>query len=256
MDNFEGLLRAVVGSKRDTRVALNLGCDPNQNDDDGWTPLMLAIFYNDVCEDAAEIVKLLLEFGARVNSINVFDQTALMFACGLDVIPNPTIVKILINSGASVNIRDTSGRTPIMYASNCCYKVVVQLLLENDANVNSVDRHGWSALMFASSRYAHSPMDPYFSHAKSNKPDTVKLLLDVGANFRMKNNEGYRALDLTWGPVERLLISYINGERDARNASVALRQTRRNLKLPTDIIGEIENVLSGRRIKRKKSSTD
>lgn len=60
------------------------------------------------------IVKVLLQNGARVNDVDAKGKTALHFAAQYGRVE---IGKILINSCASLNLKDEMGRTPLHLAS-------------------------------------------------------------------------------------------------------------------------------------------
>ena len=81
--------------------------DVNKADNDGWTPLMRAIFNGNI-----EIVKMLLtRRDIDVNKADNYWRTALMYACKFGYIE---IVKLLLDrSDIDVNKADNAGRTAL-----------------------------------------------------------------------------------------------------------------------------------------------
>jgi ankyrin repeat protein len=65
----------------------------------GWSPLNIACL-----EGHKEIVQLLLENDADVNSINKDGETPLHLA---SVVGHTEIVKLLLKNGAAVNVKDS-----------------------------------------------------------------------------------------------------------------------------------------------------
>ena len=55
------------------------------------------------------------------------------------------MVQLLLENGARINTVDDYGRTPLHRASTCGDEVMVQLLLENGADINAKCR-GYTAL--------------------------------------------------------------------------------------------------------------
>ena len=62
---------------------------------------------------------------------------------------NEDIVKILIEAGANVNSIDKQGRTSLIAASYMGHYDIVEILLESGANVNHTDLDGRNALCVA-----------------------------------------------------------------------------------------------------------
>jgi len=60
------------------------------------------------------------------------------------------IVKILIEAGADVNTKNFFGYTPLLWASIYNHKEVVNLLIEAGADINAKNNYGYTALIYAS----------------------------------------------------------------------------------------------------------
>jgi ankyrin repeat protein len=165
--NFRGLLEA--------------GADPNTAmPDTGKTPLMIT--------EHAEILELLLEFGADPGLTDNRGATALHYAVGagdaLRMIPR------LIEKGAKVNAiaQGWSQQTPFMMASRLYFQgsdpircaKVMQLLAEHGADIDTVDESGRTVLINA---------------VVNDKPDLVRLMIELGSDLDIKAKDGLSALD-------------------------------------------------------------
>jgi ankyrin repeat protein len=62
---------------------------------------------------------------------------------------NTEIIKSLLDAGARINEQDDEGNTALMLASRCARNHNVKLLLEAGANVDVQNRYGWTALIYA-----------------------------------------------------------------------------------------------------------
>jgi ankyrin repeat protein len=152
--------------------------DVNARGGDHGTPLHAAVHQEDL-----DLVVLLLERGADMESRDRHDQTALYVAssCGY-----AEVVRSLIDRGADLNV-ECGNRggwfkakwTPLHVASKNGWLEVAGLLLVHGTGVNHQDNWGKSALHIAS------------RHASSN---LVRLLLDHGANAYALDNWGETAL--------------------------------------------------------------
>ena len=140
-----------------------------------------------------EIVKLLLEAGAKVNAKGKNDMTALYLAS----LNNQTeIVKLLLEAGAKVDAKDNYGDTALYIASLRNNTEIVKLLLEAGAKVDTKDDFGITAMHAAS---------------RDGNAEIVKLLLDGGAKVDEKTNNKSTSLVLASGKghdeIVKLLIS-------------------------------------------------
>jgi ankyrin repeat protein len=163
------------------RGQLEAGADPNAAmPDTGKTPLMIA--------EHAETLELLLEFGANPGLTDNRGATALHYAVGagdaLLMIPR------LIEKGAKVNAiaQGWSQQTPFMVASRLYFQgndsircaKVMRLLSEYGADIDAVDESGYTVLINA---------------VVNDKPDLVRLLIELGAGVDIKAKDGLSALD-------------------------------------------------------------
>ncbi|RPA95943.1 ankyrin, partial [Choiromyces venosus 120613-1] len=128
-----GSLLHLAASRDDyevTELLLNAGIDPNDEDNDGETPL------DWVVERASwPVAQLLIRSGASVNHQNrETGMTPLHRAvCGLGTATGWDVVKGLLEEGASPNILNNSWLTPLGIARRMESHILVDLLLSYGA---------------------------------------------------------------------------------------------------------------------------
>jgi ankyrin repeat protein len=126
--------------------------------------------------------RALLERGANPNAL---DKRATVLGTAI-VQSRVKLVRLLIDYGANVRYSNGSGCTLLHYAAACAdLKAaceISQLLLNHGATANAVDYRGWTPLMYA-------------ILIKTNI-DLVKILLNRGADPKIRNNDGKKAVDL------------------------------------------------------------
>lgn len=123
-----------------------------------------------------DIVKILIEKGARVNAKNAYGITALMLALDKDY---TDIIKLLIDNNADINIKAIDGTTTLMMASSKGNIDIVNLLIQKGAWVNAKTDNGITALWMAT---------------QNGHTDVVKLLIENGAGLDIKATNGSTAL--------------------------------------------------------------
>jgi ankyrin repeat protein len=133
---------ATWGDADQVEALLSNGEKADENDSGGFTPLMGA------CHRASayDIVKLLLEHGADVNTATPQGFTALMIASENGRLD---IVRLLLDANPAVNVQDQFGLTALMRAAKAGHREVVRLLLEKGADPNVKTSKGMTALDYA-----------------------------------------------------------------------------------------------------------
>ncbi|CAJ1062178.1 LOW QUALITY PROTEIN: inversin [Xyrichtys novacula] len=190
-----------------TMLDLTPHVDINMADKYGGTALHAASLSGHV-----STVKLLLERGAMVDSLDVMKHTPLFRACEMghrDVIltlikgstrvdlvdvdghtalhwaalgGNAEVCQILMENGISPNVQDQAGRTPLQCAAYGGYITCMAVLMENNADPNIQDKEGRTALHWS---------------CNNGYLDAVKLLLGYNAfpNHMEHTEERYTPLD-------------------------------------------------------------
>jgi ankyrin repeat protein len=132
--------------------------------------------------DNLEIVTLLLDAGADVNTPDEEGRTALHAAANNDQLE---IVKLLIKRGADVKAKTkTDSFTPLHTAAAANAREVMILLLASGADVNG----GWDGKALG----AH--LTPILLAARNGSLETARVLLAKGANLTAKDLLGNTAL--------------------------------------------------------------
>jgi len=183
--------------------AIKAGANVNARDENGATPLLLAVITN----SSLAVITELLKNGADVNAADdLYGLTALMAAAWSHT--DPGVVSVLIDSGADVNIKNNDGNTAIDFASKneklkntealrkleaasmsdsgfldlCAAGSLEQIVeaIKAGANLNAKGQQDTTALMFA-------------AYSNSN-PDVITVLVKNGADVNAKNLDGWTAL--------------------------------------------------------------
>ena len=167
-------MHGAAGRDRKEIVELLIanGADVNAKDEDGLTPLDLAVRgHGDI---GNKIADLLRKHGGKESpkkprvSIHVAARDG-----------NIKAVKQHLAYGTDVNVRDVVG-TPLHYATYGGRKEVVELLIDSGADVNAKDVGGWTPLHMAA----------------GDHKEIAELLIAEGADVNAKNDDGETPLDL------------------------------------------------------------
>lgn len=163
----------AIEMDRPDRVAdlLKKGVDPNSTEPyRGHTGLMMAMQ-----ENSMKAFNLLINTkGIDLNKRAENGNTALMLAAWKSNVP---AVKTLLGKGAAVN---QAGWTPLHYAAAVGDEEIVNLLLSKKATVDALAPNKTTPLMMA---------------ARSGHTRTIRILLDHGADVRLRNEWDMSAID-------------------------------------------------------------
>lgn len=153
------------------RSLLARGFDPNAVDAHGDSALFLALR-----EPSPKVAALLIEApGEDFARVNAHGETALMIA---SLRGELDLVRAMVDHGAKV---DGDGWTPLAYAASRGQTAVAKFLIDHAARIDPPAPNGSTPLMLAA----------YFGY-----DDTVRMLLDAGADPSQRNALGYDAVDL------------------------------------------------------------
>ena len=162
------------GHNTGVKLLLEAGADINKANYENWVPLDIAVF-----EGNSAYVKLLLDAGAdKDRARNNFGDTPLSTAIsyGYD-----RIVKLLLDSGANIFRQNHYGMTPLHIAAELYPRriICVKLLLEAGADINKANNFGKT---------------PLHAAARTNNNTCVELLIERGADINKTNNDGWTPL--------------------------------------------------------------
>ena len=146
------------------------GFDVNTRGPNGEIGLSMALF-----EESEKVVQVLMAWPKTdVNAINSKGESPLMLAAlkGQEV-----VAQRLMDKGADVN---KTGWTPLHYAASGGSVPLLKLLIENHAYIDAESPNGTTPLMMA---------------AMYGTGVAVELLLQEGADPRLKNQQGLTALE-------------------------------------------------------------
>ena len=122
-----------------------------------------------------EVVKCLIERGAKINAVSGSGDTPVLYACS---VMNIDVVKFLVKYGADVQKKNNVGDTCLIKAARRCSKELCQILIDTGAGVNARDSFGNTALHWA------------ITSNNTDKEDVVQLLIEHGSNPYLKNKLG------------------------------------------------------------------
>lgn len=124
---------------------LEMGVDPNQLDDVGFSPLYIAVGgmrdVSDVdtkhleSEEEIKIVNYLLDFGGDPNFIFKNGSSVLSKAIFHRRVMS---VDMLLSRGANPNLENKYGSKPLHLAVFHCYREIINLLMAHGADINQV----------------------------------------------------------------------------------------------------------------------
>lgn len=183
--------------------------------------------------EPVELLKMLVDAGADINSVNQYGRTAAFNA------KNPSLLQKMIDMGLDVNIRDKLGRTAlfsVLFSTK--NEEILEVLLKAGANLNEIDNDGHSAVTIAinhgSSRWLQTLIDHgadldnpsaifqlvrrqslpnYYGFGGPDENKTTKLMLQMlvnaGVDLNVLDEEGWSPLALVCENNQSLLSPMI-----------------------------------------------
>lgn len=202
----EFFARIARGDMNAVVLFVNAGMDIDTPNEQGWTPLMVALF-----EGREEVALFLIKKGANVNFSDRSGYRPIHWAAfkGYTVV----IDEIVARSG-DVNAETDYGWTPLLQAASLGHVPTVEALMRHGARPNTRDKDGAAAIHKAASnnhldvaralvrggaaRDLGGPDKSTALHiaARLGHDDTVEALLEVGCSQAVKDARGATPLHL------------------------------------------------------------
>lgn len=154
------LMNAIMNNdERTCYILLESGANPNSRDKDGWTPLMYACRYS----KSANIVTLLFEYGASINTKSNYNVSVLQIAAAH--CQNKNVLSIILTEAVKekLNIHDAF----ISALKEERPEDIIREFFKFNVKINALYK-GKTPLMYAAQYYEST--------------DVIKLLLDKGAD--------------------------------------------------------------------------
>ena len=201
----------LEGNVNQLQKLINQGANLNYPCKNEFFPLGYACKHGN--ENLLEIVKMLVENGAELESLNQYDHTPMMsMMLNLNIAytkQQTKIVKYLISKGANVNFRlpltdDDFEDTPLAFATLCRLFDIVKLLLKNGAKISPPKHPGTPIIFIALAEGSfeiadlllkfgadidtldHKDMTPLLYAIEYGKTEVVKSLIFRGADVNMR----------------------------------------------------------------------
>jgi ankyrin repeat protein len=110
------------GDSNVVKYLVSRGADPNEVDDDRISVLQWATLTNQV-----EVLDSLLARGAKVNHVDSYGMTPLLYAASIDF-GDTEIMRMLIAAGADLNVKNKQGQTAVELARTYRHQSMAEVL--------------------------------------------------------------------------------------------------------------------------------
>ncbi len=149
-DNGETPLYIAVQKGFDTVAGILINKSEDASGDCNWENKIGTPLLHVATESGnAEIVRILIRYGAEIEKADYMENTALCAAAQLGQVE---VVRALIQNNANINHQNLQGDTPLILASVKKHDEVVTLLLENGADATILNYTGYAAADFYSEK--------------------------------------------------------------------------------------------------------
>ena len=155
---------------------LDAGANPNAEDENGRTPLHLAAGYN----DSHDVTAVLVDAGADPNARDSHGSTPLHLAAAITT--NPAVVATLLDAGADPSAGDDDNWTPWLAAQS---------------NKNLRETDSWSRLEAAATARCEGWNTPEFF--RTAREEDIHSCVAFGANPNARDKIGWTSLHMAAG---------------------------------------------------------
>jgi len=195
-------------------ILLRAGADPNIPDTLGTTPLIRASVHG-----FHDIVKLLIEKGAAINTQDNFGNTALQ-AAARNKDCEPKTFLLLIKHGANLDICNKEGNTALHYAALLNREDIVKILMSNGANPNLLNKRSDTPTELAI-YYKHfsiaNLIKNFNKDIQESKEDRLKKTCNTN-KYLKQTDVKYKTKNLSFSPT-------IDLEKAAGDKDLVLQET-------------------------------
>lgn len=173
---FNAFAQACVATRVEVmKFFLARGANPSACTEGEYKSTMLILSITKNRENSVEAVQTLLDAGADIEGVNIYDESALRYACARNMLP---VINLLIDRGACIN-DEQKKENAIHTAINWYSLAAVELLLERGLDVNCRDADDVTPLQLA---------------AWYGALDIATLLLEKGADLESRTLQGFTPL--------------------------------------------------------------
>lgn len=172
-------IAAKRGNCEAIKLLLDHGANVNTVNDDQCTPLQLAIEHEPSTECPA--AKLLIHYGAALEFREDMGQTAVLLACQHG---RTDLVRLLDDAGADLKATDFDSWTCLHLAADCKHLELFAWLIERGLELHAKNSVGRSAIHYASFRVAFSSFllsfDSAFGNIEGMTYASPGVLMNIG----------------------------------------------------------------------------
>ena len=173
-----GITSSIAGRLIDSNVSVDIRNSSNM------TPLHAA-----ARNENADVVRLLIEQEADINTVDDEGHTPLMWAIGWQTGDECEVVRELIDANADVNLCDKSGNTPLHEAVDSNQLDVVVMLLETGIIIDALDEKGRTPLHRLIRSRTPNPLNENPPAIRAIRVQILRELLKFGANANQCNKD-------------------------------------------------------------------
>ena len=212
----------ATGHIETTQILLMHGADPNlATTEKGYCAIHIAS--GDAPTNQIQLIGLLISHGVNVNEPAKDGITPLMIAAATN---NLTLVKYLVERGALVNFTNERGMTVLHFACLAANHEMVEFLLAQDGiDVN---------------HKAANNVTPLHVAALKDNIDTVKLLLNAGANCLVKDSENKYPYQVAESKGHTAIIHLLKTHHLQAKVRLSLTETLTRLDLLFPSVMDVE----------------